>query len=101
MFKEITTFTQNKGISLIDSGSAEKGFTKIEILELLDLLSEQKIELLGLEVWYQENDSRIKIDSLASWIPSTPTAITYVFLEARQVIALASKNKEPIFTVQF
>jgi hypothetical protein len=101
MFNEITTFMQNKGISLVGSGSAEKGFTKIEVLELLGLLSEQKIELLGLEVWYRESDSRIKIDSLATWIPSTPMDTTSVFLEAKHVIALASKNKEPIFTVQY
>jgi hypothetical protein len=101
MNQNFVNFISTKGLILEESGSAEKGFSEIEASELLNLMQHNEIELLGIEVWYRKTDGRIKIDSLSSWVPSSNMSISSVFEEAREVIELASKTSDSIFTLQF
>jgi len=101
MNTEIFSFMTDHGVSLKDSGSAEKGFTRNEVRELLNLLRKKNIKPLGLEVWYLQGDGSFKMDSLASWVPESSVDISTLFVEVNDVVLSASKKASSVFTLQF
>lgn len=101
MNADIFSFMTSHGVSLKDSGSAERGFTQSEVLELLGLLGVRNIKPLGLEVWHRREDGRFKIDSLAGWVPESSVDIGALFAEVGDVMSSANKKSPSIFTLQF
>jgi hypothetical protein len=101
MNAELFNFMSSHGVSLKDSGSAERGFAQEEMLKLLNLLGEQNIKPLGLEVWHRQGDGRYKIDSLSVWIPEASLDIDILFSEVVNLMSSVSKKGAPVFTIQF
>jgi hypothetical protein len=101
MNTDIFSFMENHGVSLKDSGSAERGFTQAEVLDLLNILSEKNIKPLGLEVWHRRGDGRFSMDSLAGWVSVTSSDIDTLFTEVKEVMRAENKKSPSIFTLQF
>ena len=101
MNTEILTFFADHGIDLTAGGSAEKGFTKEEVIELLGLLERQDVKPIGLEVWRRQKDGHLKIDALAGWVPMSSINDAAVIAELKEVMAAAERVNPCIFTLQF
>ena len=101
MNADVFSFMTNRGVNLKNSGSAERGFTQSEALELLDLIRERNIKPLGLEVWHRQGDGRFKIDALAGWVPDSSVDIGTLMAEANDAMSFANKKTPSIFTLQF
>ncbi len=98
---DIFAFMESHGISLKDSGSAERGFTQAEVLDLLRILGGKNMKPIGLEVWHRRADGRFNMDSLAGWVSVSSSDSETLFVEVKEVIMAESEKKSSIFTLQF
>nr|WP_315476497.1 hypothetical protein [uncultured Undibacterium sp.] len=63
---EINEFLQDKGISLVEFGSAELALCKIDAISFLAMIEKFGIRPLGIEVW-NKVDGGWSINSLGGW----------------------------------
>jgi hypothetical protein len=100
MNKEISLFIANHGVSLSASNSNEKGYTKLEIFQLLELLQKQGIKPLGLEKWDIQSENNFRMDSLAGWYSANEMNINENFVELRALLS-NKQDGQSIYTLQF
>jgi hypothetical protein len=101
MDADIWAFMASHGMDLQKSGSAERGFSKSETLELLQRLQELNMKPLGLEIWHLRKDGRFEMDSLAGWAPINLANVPALFVEAREIVESTGIRGQTVFTIQF
>jgi hypothetical protein len=101
MNSHLSIFMKNHGVDLTNCGSAEKGLTQTEALNLLNILGNYNMKPLGLEVWHLCENGRYQIDSLAGWASDETLDSAVLFAEIKQIIESENKKKRSIFTLQF
>ena len=99
LYSMLLAFLQERGHSLLESGTSERGLSVQDTKEFLELLLTNHVSLLGIELWRKSN-SRYSLKGQEAWVP-VHTNAQDTHEDALHYLGTIGVGPYDVLTVQF
>ena len=99
LYSELLAFLEQRGQTLLDHGSAERGLSKNDTREFLNVLHVNGVQVLGIELW-RGTPGEHRIDVTEIWY-STVKDLDSCHTDALDYLVRVNAGANDVFTVQF
>jgi hypothetical protein len=99
LYSELLAFLDDRGRSLSEYGSSERGLRPADARVFLDMLLANGVPVLGIEIW-RDSGNRLTIDGLETWY-SEPGGFQSNHTSASQYVANVHVGANDLFAIQF
>jgi hypothetical protein len=99
LYSELLAFLEERGCSLIEYGSAERGLAAADARSFVELLRANHVPLLGIELW-RALGGRLELDIREIWY-SSHTDATARYADAERYFNRVDARPGDVFAIQF
>jgi hypothetical protein len=99
LYSRLLAFLEERGHSLLESGTTERGLNIQDTREFLDILAANQVPLLGIEIWRRTND-HYDLEGQEVWVPVDAEA-TDIHQDALHYLSTIGAGPDDVLTVQF
>jgi hypothetical protein len=96
---EILAFRQERGLPLIEHGSADYGLHVADAIALTQMLSDQHLPILGIEIW-RSTGGRYRLHGQEVLVP-IPGEPSISLADALHYFSTIHRGPDDLFTIQF